>query len=193
MTRTPSLIGLIVGIATMVQAALAGDDAPWWEQEKIRFMWGQWSRLESDEIPMSQVIENLAAVGGTVFVENGHPDWRRAFEPERLAACRKHGLRHFGMVKVCNAVFAAKDTKARLAVDQNGRTSFEAKEQGERAWLSWAPWAPAYVACPFYEPTLEEWLVKPALDCAQKGSDGLNIDWEPYATGMDAAGSWLCF
>jgi len=193
MKGTLSLIGLIMAIATMAQAAPAGDDAPWWEQEKIRLMWGQWSRLEGDGMSMTEVIENIAAVGGTVFVEDGGPDWRHAFVPERLAACRTHGLRHFGLVKVAHAVFPAKNTKARLAVDRNGHNSFEAKEKGEPAWISWAEWAPAYVACPFDEPTLEQWLVKPALECAEKGSDGLLVDWEPYATGMDSAGSLLCY
>ena len=194
MKRTLSLIGFVVAIATLAQVALAEDDAPWWNQEKIRFMWGQWSRVEQgDGIPMPEVIKNLAAVGGTVFVEDGPPDWRRAFVPERLAACRKNGLRHFGMVKVANAVFAAKSTKARLALDRNGRNSFEAKEKGEPAWISWAEWAPPYVACPFDEPALEEWLVKPALECAENGSAGLLIDWEPYATGMESAGSLLCY
>jgi hypothetical protein len=49
--------------------------------QKIRFMWGQWSRLEADGIPMSEVIGNLASVGGTVFVDDGSPDWRSAFDP----------------------------------------------------------------------------------------------------------------
>lgn len=193
MKRTPLLIVLVVAVTTWVHAAFAGDDAPWWEQEKIRFMWGQWSRIEGDGVPMSEVIENLAVAGGTVFVEDGPPDWRHAFVPERLTACQKHGLHHFGMVKVANAVFAAKHTKARLAIDRNGRNSFEAKEKGEPAWIAWAEWAPAYVACPFDEATLEEWLVKPALESAEQGSAGLLVDWEPYATGMDSAGSLLCY
>ena len=48
MKRTPLLIVLVVAVTTWVHAAFAGDDAPWWEQEKIRFMWGQWSRIEGD-------------------------------------------------------------------------------------------------------------------------------------------------
>ena len=79
MKRTPLLIVLVVAVTTWVHAAFAGDDAPWWEQEKIRFMWGQWSRIEGDGVPMSEVIENLAVAGGTVFVEDGPPDWRHAF------------------------------------------------------------------------------------------------------------------
>ena len=168
--------------------------APWWQQEKIRFMWGQWSRFEGGGIPMSAVIENLAAVGGTVFVEDGQSDWRHAFLPERRAACRKYGLRHLGMVKACNAVYPANDLQARPAIDQMGRTAVEAKASGEPAWAThFADWAPVYVACPLEERVLEEWLAKPALECAENGLDGMHIDWEPYATSMDGTGSWLCF
>ncbi|MBB76876.1 MAG: hypothetical protein CMJ75_20415 [Planctomycetaceae bacterium] len=193
MKKTRLLIGLVVAATALAQGACADDEPPWWNKEKIRFMWGQWSRIEGDGVPLAKVMENLAAAGATVFVEDGPPDWRRAFVPERLDACRKHGLQHFGLVKVANAVFAAKNTKARLALDRGGRNSFEAKEKGEPAWIAWADWAPAYVACPFDEPTLEEWLVKPALKAAEQGSAGLLVDWEPYATGMDSAGSLLCY
>ena len=191
--RTVAIGICLATLGSSLCAAERAVDERWWDQQKIRFIWGQWSRFESEGTPLSKVIANLAVVGATVFVEDGHSDWRHAFRPERLTACRKHGLRHFGAVKLCNAVFPANNLQARLAIDQNGRTSLEAKEAGEPAWMSWADWAPSYVACPMEERVIEQWLVKPALECATEGLDGLLIDWEPYATGFDSAGSWLCF
>jgi hypothetical protein len=103
------------------------------------------------------------------------------------------------MLKACNAVFASDVLKAPQAIDQHGRTAAETKKANEPSeglgplTVFFADWAPASVACPFDEPTLEEWLVKPALECAKNGLDGLHIDWEPYATGFDSVGSLICY
>ena len=80
MKRTPLLIVLVVAVTTWGQAAFAGDDVPWWEQEKIRFMWGQWSRIEGDGVPMSEVIETWRLPGARSSWKTGR----------RIGATRSH-------------------------------------------------------------------------------------------------------
>ncbi len=146
---------------------------PWWEQEKIRFFWGQWGHLTNAGVPMNETMKNLSQVGATVFVDHGSTHLENA----RLA--HKYGMRYFGAVKLSSLARVAQRLKPapRLSVNQDGE-----------------PYAGGgfTFACPLYKPLYETWFLKPVLEGAKVGLvDGLHTDWEPYG-GVGEAGICYC-
>src|SRR5687768_8702059 len=71
---------LVLIAASLISAtpppATAAEIAPWWKQQKLRLMWGQWDMARADktrpytwiEILPRELFRNLAHAGGTVFV-----------------------------------------------------------------------------------------------------------------------------
>jgi len=62
--RTVALGICLATLGSSLCAAERAVDERWWDQQKIRFIWGQWSRFEGEGTPLSKVIANLAVVGG---------------------------------------------------------------------------------------------------------------------------------
>ena len=63
-------------LAMAAQGAWSAEKAPWWKQQKIVFMWGQWAHARVDksgnwwlaDLP-PDLFRNVALAGATVFVE----------------------------------------------------------------------------------------------------------------------------
>jgi hypothetical protein len=222
--RRFALIGLAASaILAGAPPAKAADETPWWDQGKIRFFWGQWSRFElwkKDLTPQqnyqaavdgeADLFRMFRTLGTTVFVDHGcfttqlpgeypwgvhaegGPNHRPGMTPHyfrRGALAKQIGLTYFAGLKVCNNRRPAERVGARLAVNRHGRTSLEEVARGMKIRFG------THVPCPLDEKTLEEWLRKPALMCAESGVvDGMHIDWESYgATGFDQMGEHLCY
>ena len=160
------LIALLVG-----QAASAAEEAPWWKTRKIRFMWGQWKHARVDksvdyhdgELPAG-LFRNVAAAGGTVFVEP------RDFEPDHARRAREFGLRYFAAVYV-----------NRLPNLPGGRRWV--KQDGEEHWFK----------CPLDQGAYEKWLLEPYIKGVQDGLiDGIHVDWEHYGGHGEALGTCYC-
>jgi len=148
----------------------AEGDVPWWKEQKIRFMWGQWShaRVDKDanfwgaDLPR-ELFRNVARAGGTVFVE------LRGYKPEHARHAHEFGLKYFA------TRFAATDLPG---ID--GRRSV--KQDGEEHMSP----------CPLFEPAYEKLLVEPIMEGVKAGLvDGLHTDWEHYG-GRGEAGICYC-
>lgn len=150
------LLWAIVLASSGAKGVSAEEATPWWDRQKIRFGWGQWTRTynaKSGMMPFEQLMENLARVGMTVYKGNV-PGWDR--EQARIA--HKHNIRYFGAACMSQLPDYAKD--APPAVNTKGQRAHN---------------------CPLHRPLYEAWLLKPALEAAKSGVvDGYHIDCEPY-------------
>ena len=155
-------------------AALAADgDAPWWRQEKIRFMWGQWAWARKDksksflegELPRS-LFRDVARAGGTVYVEH------RAY-------CNLTHARYaheFGM-----KYFATQYVHRLPTLVPGGRKWVQ--QSGKGHWFK----------CPLEEEVYAKWLVEPYLEGVRAGLvDGIHVDWENYGGRGEAKGICYC-
>ena len=172
----------------LITGALAADptqDAPWWKEQKIRFMWGQWERSWEAGCTPDQLMTRLENVGGTVFAESrprkeskeliaNREEYRNTgvyFDLEVARAARKHGIRYFGLGWLFDLANFALDNGYRLSRRPDG-----------------TPYSGRHVSnvivypCPLDEQLYEEWFLAPCLRAARTGLvDGLHLDWEGYA------------
>ncbi len=120
-------------VVCVAAAQAAGQDEsnqthPWWDQQKIRFFWGQWSRFRDSGIASEEMLHRLSQVGATVYVE--HHRSYGAFNADNARLAHKYGIRYFGSTQVHIGRFAARNIKARLAVSKHGFTSIEESARG---------------------------------------------------------------
>jgi len=174
----------VVAVCASTAAQTARKADAWWNKEKVRFLWGQWSHSDEAGIPREELMMNLSRVHATVFVESGSgiasnkriasPGITFDLDTARLA--RKYGIRYLGAANVHKFQSFARDKGAPISVNRDG-----------------APYAGGGIdfICPLYKPVYEAWFLDPTLKAAHTGLvDGLHMDWEPYGGHGEAD---LCF
>ena len=155
-----------------------GQDIPWWKQQKIRFMWGQWSQARHENATQEDVellnrpylrrklFRDVARAGGTVFVEH------EGYRPNHARYARQFGLKYFATRYVASMTRLPGQRKAIKKTGEPGH------------WKS--PW------CPLDQRVYDKWLVEPHLDGVREGLiDGIHVDWERYG-GFGEAGICYC-
>ena len=191
-SRTQCLLGLMFWVVCISAAQATGQDEPnqtypWWDQQKIRFFWGQWGRFKDSGISSEDMMRRLSQVGASVYVE--HRRTHGAFNPDNARLAQKYGVRYFGATQVHAGRFVARNIKARLAVNKHGFTSIEEAARGMN--IS----APPYVPCPLDTDVIEGWFITPTMEAARSGlADGMHIDWEHYgANAFGDVGDYQCY
>jgi len=166
------LISMAVVTLFAGPALCAEAEVPWWKQQKIRVMWGQWAHAREDkskpfhdgDLPR-ELFRNVAQSGGTVFVEH-----RGGCKPNHARFAHEFGMKYFATLYVNS-----------LPNMSGGRRWV--KESGEDHWFK----------CPLDEGSYERWLVEPHLEGARQGLiDGIHIDWEAYGGHGEATGICYC-
>ena len=170
-------ITLVVAAAILSAAPAFGDGkaaaAPWWKQQKIRLMWGQWNYeridLKADfwraDLPR-ELFRNVAEAGGTVFVEI------EGYKPDHARYAHEFGMKYFATRFV----------------------AFLASIEG-RNWVSCE--REVSRRCPLDQATYEKWILHnkdgpSILEGARQGLvDGIHFDWEGYG-GRSEAGVCYC-
>ena len=165
---------------------LAGQgEVPWWQQQKIRFMWGQWwhARVNksvgwdhnSTRTELSrELFRNVAAAGGTVFAEI------RGYKPDHARFAHEAGLKYFATTFVVSIHIEPGITVGRAAITQDGGLFASGRPDS----------IPRH--CPLDESVYAKWLVEPHLEGAREGLiDGIHVDWENYG-GWGEAGICYC-
>lgn len=154
------VVAVAVLLATAVQGVWAADSVPWWKQQKIRFMWGQWMHVRvrpdddwAKEAPREH-FRNIAQAGGTVYVE-----FRGGYSPSNARFAKEFGMRYFAHTEVI------KIPAGRRAIAATGE-----------------PTDPKRKTCPLDGAAYEQWLVEPYMAGIREGLiDGIDVDWETYA------------
>jgi Tol biopolymer transport system component len=158
--------------------AVAAQATPWWQQQKILFMWGQWfvsradkTKGEYESTVPREVFRNLAQAGVTLYADC---DLRRQDGATEYARTHARYAHEFGL-KYFNSLFVYY-----LSAYPGGRQWVQANGT-EHSWK-----------CPLDEGIYHKWLVEPNLPLAQEGLlDGIHVDWEFY-TGQGEAGLCYC-
>ena len=136
-----------------------------------------------------QLMQAIAAVGGTVFADRF--EWSldpyygdtMAMTLNRAHLARKHGLRYFGNLHSAYLPYEAKKINARLAVNRDGKNSYEDTRVKDR-----------HVPCPLDADIINRWLFDHAVEMAESGLvDGCVIDWEMAAHGFSGLGDETCY
>lgn len=161
---------VIAGPAEALTAKRSQDTTPWWKQQKIIFMWGQWihdrqaTNVVGHRCDLSrEVFSDLAQAGATVFSE------LQGYSPKNAHYAHEFGLKYFATVFVSNLH------------THSGRTWAQESGKGH------------YFKCPLDEVPYESWLVEPHLEGAKAGLiDGIHIDWERYGGKGEATGICYC-
>lgn len=172
---------LLAGMPGLVRGD--GPEAPWWRQQKIRFMWGQWNHervdLEVDiwgmnrklgqnkDIEFSRrLFKDIAAAGATVFVE------LEGYRPIHASHAHDFGMKYFAT----RYVATLSSVEGRKWVN----------ESGKHHWV-----------CPLDQDAYERWMFEmrndeSILEGVKEGLvDGIVVDWEPYG-GHGEAGLCYC-
>ena len=136
---------------------------PWWKQQKIRFMWGQWNlnrvdAADDNGIRLSrQHFRNVAQAGGTVYVE-----FRGMYGESNARLAKEFGMKYFAYAE---AAMIPGLTGGRRAIAANGE-----------------PTDPKHPTCPLDETIYHHWLIDPYADGIRNDLiDGIHVDWEPYS------------
>ena len=162
-----------------VQGAGAGVAAPWWKQQKIIFMWGQWNHARTDQsgswwgadLP-PQLFRNVALSGATVFAEC------RGYKPEHARLAQRAGMKYFATMFNCDLPHLP----GRDWVQADGMEHRVGKDDSTPNWK-----------CPLDESVYRKWLVKPLLEGVRKGLiDGIHTDWENYGGYGEASDPCYC-
>ena len=171
-TANVILAVLVVSASTTAQAAPTAD--AWWNDEKIRFLWGQWPHSDKAGIPRDVLMRNLSRVGATVFAEAGSglagsdriEGAGILFDLETARIAHKHGIRYLGNGGVNALQPFAHGKGGRMSVNREGVPY----SGGDLDFI-----------CPLDKPLYEAWFLDPTLKAARSGLvDGLHLDWEPY-------------
>ena len=173
------LISIVVVMLSAGPVLCGEGEAPWWKQQKLRVMWGQWAHAREDkskpfhdgDLPR-ELFRNVAQAGGTVFVEH-----RGGCKLNHARHAHAFGMKYFATQYVSDlSGVARKMENKRWCVTREG---------GHNSGPAWFP-------CPLFEPAYEQWIVEPHLDGLREGLiDGIHFDWEPYG-GRDEAGICFC-
>ena len=198
------LMCVTVGLLTSLTATSAqqpDDKTSWWNQEKIRFFWGQWDHFWQSGMSPEQLMEDLSRLGATVFTgasrqreSIGEYIWSCQdeflgqgdidedcgsavfFDLELARIARQYGIHYFGWAWTHTAPTYArslkKTKKLRWARDQTGKS--------------------LALACPMDQSFYESWIFAPTIKAVRTGLvDGLHFDWEKYG-GRSEAGVCYC-
>ena len=159
------LIGLAAA-ALISAGGLAGEgaqDAPWWKEQKIRFMWGCWGFANHDtsirpahiRLVPREVFRNAALSGATVFADTWY------HKPAHARLAKEFGMRYFAGTHVDITLW---DPKGRAWVKESGESEMVGKST---------------VKCRLDETVYERWLVGRNLAGVREGIiDGIHVDWE---------------
>ena len=168
-------VPLLAGLCTSIEAAEA---VPWWKQQKLVFMWGQWNHARTDksqnywraDLPR-RLFRDVASAGATVFVE------LRWYNPNNACLAHEFGLKYFATKFQSDVV--SPELPGRFYVDQSGQ------EPVTKAGYTYK--------CPLDEAVYEKWLVEPHLEGVRAGLiDGIHVDWEYYGGNGEARGVCYC-
>ena len=160
-------------------SAGAPADAPWWRQQKINFMWGQWNHARTDQsgswwtadLP-PQLFRNIAMSGATVFAEC------RGYKPEHARLAQRLGMRYFATRYNCDLPHL----RGRDWIRADGEVYRGGKDESSPKWK-----------CPLDESVYAKWLLEPLLEGLGEGLiDGIHTDWENYGGNGDATGPCYC-
>ena len=171
--RLTILITAALALATAACGDAGEQQLPWWKQEKIRFMWGQWNHerldLEIDywgmdrkrgrdvdiELPR-QLFRDLARAGVTVFVE------QLGYRPQHARYCREFGMKYFA----CRYVITLHELPGRSWVNAEGERADRRCSLDQEAYEKW-----------IFEARNEESIFEGVRDGL---IDGIQFDWEGY-------------
>ncbi len=173
-------IGLCAGVrGDSVQTGESGANAPWWKQQKIVFMWGQWNHARTEQsgnwwtadLP-PQLFRNVALSGATVFVEC------RGYKPEHARLAQRSGMKYFATSFNCDLPYL----RGRDWVQADGKEHRVGEGESARNWK-----------CPLDESIYRKWLIEPHLDGVRAGLiNGIHTDWENYGGYGDASDPCYC-
>ena len=160
-------------LALPALASAADPDIPWWKQQKMRFMWGQWGyeRVDLDidywgmdrkrdrhvDIEFPRVLfRDIARAGVTVFVE------QMGYRSANAGYCREYGMQYFAT----RYLITLHELPGRIWVS----------EEGERPDFK----------CSLDRDLYEFWICEARneesiVEGVREGLiDGIQFDWEPY-------------
>jgi len=153
---------VLFGVMACCAAESLATEVKWWDQEKIRFFWGQSHHFHEAGVSDDKLMASLSKVGATVYVLQISSTATVNDQLQRAEVAKKHGLHPFGMLYVSNLPAIAKTLDGPLAVDAEGNSNPNLPD-------------------PFFKPAYEKWFLEPALKMAKSGLvDGLHFDWEFY-------------
>ena len=173
---------LLSSYGSAAAAEQGTSEIPWWQQEKIRFFWGQWQHHEKAGVSMQQVMDNLSRAGATVFVSMKMRSDKEfpGFNLDDARMAKERGIHYFGAVYGSYLRERGANMGAPLAVTATGEHYF-----------GYGRCAKIPLPCPVYEPLYEQHLLEPMLKAAATGVvDGFHLDWEPYS--RPEAGQCYC-
>lgn len=165
------IIGFVTLTTFMSSVVRADEGKPWWTEQKIVYMWGQWNHCRIDkskdfwegDLP-PELFTDLAQAGCTLFAE------LRGCRLEHARSAHQAGLKYFATLYV-------------NGLPRVGGGRGWVKQSGEEHWFK----------CPLDEASYDTWLVGPHLEAAQQQLiDGINIDWEHYGGYGEADGQCYC-
>ena len=165
------LVLAVLPITEWLAAQPPASENPWWRQQKLVFMWGQWNYARVDksvdywigELPREH-FRHVARAGGSVFAEamgmvKGYP-----YHPAHARHAHEFGLKYF----VTRYVGLP---RYRVSADDSGRQWVN--QRGEELGGQYN--------CTLESKRYEKWLVEPLLGGIQEGLiDGIFVDWENY-------------
>ena len=172
---------VLLGVATAAIETSAAETAqrvPWWRQQKLVFMWGQWNHARADKVQKywradlpRRLFRDVASAGATVFVE------LRWYNPNNARHAHDFGLKYFATKYQSDIV--SSELPGRFFVDESGQ------EQMTKAGYRYK--------CPLDEAVYGSWLVEPHLEGVRAGLiDGIHVDWENYGGNGEAQGVCYC-
>ena len=182
------LIG-IMAMAWLVSAQVfaqdAALDAPWWKQEKIRFMWGTWGNANHDTsiqpawtrpVPR-KVFRSVALSGGTVFADL----WQ--YKPANARFAKEFGLKYFACSHLHHMTW--QPGGGRAWITQTGKPDFIKGVTDPKYALK----------CPLDESVWARWLADDRkIEGLRKGLiDGIHTDWEAAQAGVGICYCDVCF
>ena len=182
------LIGFMAA-ATLVSAqAFAQDlqqDAPWWEQGRINFMWGHWGLSNHDPgaagttgwqrpVPR-ETFRDAALAGATVFADL----WQ--YTPAHARMAKEHGMRYFASPNLHHMKWMP---GGRIYISEKG-----VQEHGRHTTAKWP------FQCPLDESLWERWIANSSVQAGIREGivDGIHTDWEDPQSGIGVCYCDWCF
>jgi len=171
LTRALVLEIMLISATNASAGTAAEPETPWWRQQKIVFMWGQWNYARVDksvdywigELPREH-FRHVARSGGTVFAEKVGMVKGHAYRPAHARHAHDFGLKYF----VTRYVGLP---RYKVSPHDSGRKWVN--ERGEEPGGQYN--------CTLEPERYEKWLVEPILEGVRQGLiDGIHVDWENY-------------
>jgi len=176
-------VWVLPGWAVAVGADELGGEK-WWENEKIRFHWGQWHKMDEAHVSVEQKVDHLSRAGATVIAEGLHDsDFRKRekdggviYDLATGRAAHERGIKYFAGMFVYGMPGFAGTVNAPPSMNKEGKPYV-----GRGVWT-----------CPLNQEFYEQYFLEPLLKVAGTGLvDGLVMDWEFY-TGSGEASVCYC-